>query len=406
MADSCKPLLDIDIQSEITPEDEAKLADTVSEAEKEALSKGDSHKASSDQAGDTQVEREEIGGPLGRRDTAPGPKQEAPPPTSRYATLATPAVRHLTKELGVDIADVKGSGKDGRVLKEDIQRHHTTSKETSSAPISDSHQRHQLSTISVPQQQQSASPSHAVQPPSSQNNRTPTPLTPLQTAMYKTMTRSLSIPHFLYTTPINLTPLSTLRAKLNLHRADRAQKLSPLPFVLKAVSQALHHHPLLNASLDTTTDAQKHTLVYNSSHDFGIAVDTPNGLVVPVLRGVQNLSVGEIAAGIKSISALAREGKLSAQDMQGATFTISNVGSIGGGVVAPVIVGPQVAILGVGRGRIVPAFDDEGRVVRREEAVFSWSADHRVVDGGECARAAERVRGLLEEVEGWVVDMR
>lgn len=142
----------------------------------------------------------------------------------------------------------------------------------------------------------------------------------------------------------------------------------------------------------------------------GIAMDTPSGLLVPVVHNVQLLSIKEISTKIKELSVKAREGRLKREEMEGATFTISNIGSIGGGVVAPVIVAPQVAILGIGRARVVPVFEtgDDGveRVVKSEESVFSWSADHRVVDGAECARAAERLKGYLEKFEAWTAELR
>jgi 2-oxoisovalerate dehydrogenase E2 component (dihydrolipoyl transacylase) len=121
---------------------------------------------------------------------------------------------------------------------------------------------------------------------------------------------------------------------------------------------------------------------------------------------VQDLSIAQIAQQLRVLSEKARTGKLAPGDFSGASFTISNIGSVGGGVVAPIISEPQVAILGVGRSRVVPAFDENDELVKREELVLSWSADHRVVDGAECARCAEHVRGLLEEPMGMLVEMR
>ncbi|TKA68982.1 hypothetical protein B0A49_05153 [Cryomyces minteri] len=369
-----KPLVDIDIQGEISPKDEALLGSSSNakvDQQPEAPSAVEKAEEVSQQSALVENKTDE---PLGRTDTEPLELERAPP--SKHATLATPAVRHLTKELKVNIADVTGTGKDGRVLKEDVQKfasHDSLSKQ-SATPAAQAHDR-------------------------------VVPLTPIQQQMFKTMTRSLNIPHFLYTTPVDLTSLTALRRKLNTS-LDQSQKLTPLPFILKAVSLALTSHRLLNTHLDTATNPQKPQLTYHASHDIGVAVDTPSGLLVPVIRNVQDLSVHSIALELARLSGLARAGKLSAADMAGATFTVSNVGSIGGGVVAPVITSPQVAILGVGRSRVVPAFGEAGELVRREEAVFSWSADHRVVDGAECARAAETVRGFLEGVEGMLVRLR
>ncbi|EMD01061.1 hypothetical protein BAUCODRAFT_194318 [Baudoinia panamericana UAMH 10762] len=323
----------------------------------------------------------DIEGEISAEDEAESPKKRR---SGRdMGTLATPAVRHLTKELKVDIADVQGTGKDGRVMKEDVHRH-----------VSQNRSEQQ------PQQ-------HTSQPAptaTTKHDRT-VPLTPVQTTMFRTMTRSLSIPHFLYTTTANITSLTTLRKRLNSGQPPEA-KLTHLPFIVKAVSLAFQHHPLLNTHLDTASDANKSTLTHKAAHNFGIAIDTPSGLLVPVLRDVQLLSIREISHALSDISSRARANKLSPADFKDASFTISNIGNIGGGVVAPVISAPQVGILGVGRSKVVPAFDEDGGLVKKEELVLSWSADHRVVDGAECARCAERVVGFLEDVGGMVVDMR
>jgi 2-oxoisovalerate dehydrogenase E2 component (dihydrolipoyl transacylase) len=193
-----------------------------------------------------------------------------------------------------------------------------------------------------------------------------------------------------------MSAISALRKKLSAAATASEPKITHLAFIIKAVSIAFSQHAILNAALEIS-DPKKPVLRYHGSHNFGIAVDTPAGLVVPVLRNVQNMSIAEIASGMRNLSDSARKNKLAPADFVGATFTLSNIGSVGGGVVAPVISEPQVAILGVGRSKVVPAFDEQGQLVRREELVFSWSADHRVVDGAECARCAERVKDLLEE---------
>ncbi|KAK5708998.1 hypothetical protein LTR17_020178 [Elasticomyces elasticus] len=303
-----------------------------------------------------------------------------------HSSLATPAVRHLTKELKVSITDVQGTGKDGRVLKEDVHRH----------------VQQQPSTTSQPQPQPPAPP-----PRSSPQQDKTVPLTPIQTQMFRTMTRSLSIPHFLYTTTVDITSLTSLRKTLNTSSAASGeQKLTQLPFILKAVSLAFQHHPLLNTSLETREDGSEPELTYRAAHNFGVAIDTPSGLVVPVIRDIESLTILEIASQLQLFSTKARSSSLSPSDFAGATFTVSNVGNIGGGVVAPVISSPQVAILGIGRSRVVPAFGPDGSIVKKEELVFSWSADHRVVDGAECARAAEGVRGMLEEPGKMLTGMR
>jgi len=293
----------------------------------------------------------------------------------------------LTKELNLNIEDIPGTGKDGRVLKEDVQKYASTKSD------------------SVP-----AAPSPAPVEPLREDRTIP--LTGVQNQMFKAMTRSLQIPHFLYTDSIDFTELNRVRRALN-HSSSPSNpqhhhqpKLSALAFILKSVSLSLTAFPSLNAHLDTESDPQKPKLTHKAVHNIGVAVDTPQGLLVPVIRNVQSHSILSLADELQRLSALARANKLSTSDLSGGTFTVSNIGSLGGGVVAPVIVSPQVAILGVGRSKAVPAFDEKGQVIRKEEAMFSWSADHRVVDGAMMARFAESVKGYLEQVENMMVRLR
>lgn len=313
--------------------------------------------------------------------TEPSKPQRQP---AKHASLATPAVRGMLKGLRLNIEDIEGTGKEGRVLKEDVQRHAQAAKETSrSTPTS------ATSAAASPQQVE---------------DRVHT-LTPVQSGMFKQMTKSLSIPHFLFTDSIDFSSLTQLRKKYNVNR-EKSERITPLPIIIKAVSLALQQFPLLNAHLDTTTTPARPQLLVKSGHNIGVAVDSPNGLLVPVIKNVQNHSIGSLAQEITRLADLARAGKLTSADLSGATFTLSNIGSIGGSAVAPVIVTPQVGILGIGRAKTVPAFDENGGLVKREECVFSWSADHRVIDGAYVARAAEEVRKSIEGVESMLVRLR
>lgn len=357
--------MDIDIQGEISPEDEAltKTGDDATKQDKPSPAEPQQN------YGQSAASTVETSSPTGRQGGGTN------------SSLATPAVRHLSKELDVDIGDVLGSGKDGRVLKEDVQRFATSRRDTASS-----------------------SPGTSPLVLGEDKN---VPLVGIRNQMFKTMTRSLSIPHFLYADNVDLKSLNAVRRRLNAFAEtdSSSPKLSSLPFILKAVSLALDSFPALNAHLDTS-DPTKPILTHKAAHNIGIAIDTPQGLVVPVVSAVQSHSISSLALEITRLANLARTNKLAAADLQGATFTVSNIGSIGGTVVAPVIVGPQVAILGVGRARAVPAFDADGELVRREDSVFSWSADHRVVDGAMVARAAELVRLYLEDVERMAVTLR
>lgn len=388
MAITGKPLVDIDIQSEISEADAEKLGDPGEGGEREP----ETQKARVDGvAREYEVQADECGreGVVEQRYRTESDPQQSQDRSRKgkedKRTLATPAVRHLTKEMNVDILDIQGTGRDGRVMKEDVHRH-----------VRQREQQHTSSGTTPPP----SGPS----PGSSREDRKMT-LTPVQNQMFKVMTRSLQIPHFLYTCSADMSAITTLRTRVNATAASPEQKLTHLAFILKAVSIALQYHPLINAALDTN-DPKKPELTYKGTHNFGVAIDTPSGLLVPVVKSIQDLSITEIALKLRELSSKARENKLSPVDFSGATFTVSNIGSVGGGVVAPVISDPQVAILGVGRSKLVPAFNTSGDLVKKEELVMSWSADHRVVDGAECARCAERVKELLEQPEKMMVRMR
>jgi 2-oxoisovalerate dehydrogenase E2 component (dihydrolipoyl transacylase) len=380
-----KPLVDIDIQSEISAADEALL-----------------NGASQDTAQPSGVQ--EQGLEVARNDTkasigdSPLPEQASPLPPNptkedskplrelgKHASLATPAVRHMVKEHNLKIEDIEGTGKEGRVLKEDVVRHAEAAKQTTSTPSTSA-----TSAPSVSQQQM--------------EDRIQT-LTPVQSGMFKTMTKSLSIPHFLYTDAVNFSSLTSMRKKYNAGR-EKSDRITPLPIIIKAVSIALEKFPLLNSHLDTTSNPAKPQIILKGSHNIGVAVDSPSGLLVPVIKNVQDHSIASISQEITRLATLARNGKLASSDLTGATFTVSNIGSIGGTAVAPVIVTPQVGIVGIGKARVIPAFDENGELVKKEECVFSWSADHRVVDGAYVARAAEEVRKCVEGVEAMLMRMR
>ncbi|KAH8885885.1 hypothetical protein GQ53DRAFT_876784 [Thozetella sp. PMI_491] len=303
--------------------------------------------------------------------------------------LVSPAVRHLLKENNIDLANIEGTGKDGRVLKEDAIRY--------------------IQAQALPTDPGISIPDSGLEGQDGQDHRTA--LSPIQDQMFQTMTRSLTIPHFLYTHSVDFTSVEGLRARLASdrsitsflqHGSDATPKLTPLPFMMKALSQALSAFPTLNSVLDTEGDSGKPQLILKSAHNIGLAVDTPRGLLVPVIRNVQNHSVLSLAAEISRVCALAKAGKLAPQDMKGYTIVVSNIGSIGGHVVAPVILSPTTVIVAVGKIEPVPVFqqDESGneRIVKRHRGVLSWSADHRVHDGATVARCAQHVGSWLENI--------
>lgn len=298
--------------------------------------------------------------------------------------LATPAVRSLLKEHNIDISKLNGSGTDGRILTEDVQAYLENRKES---PLSSSAAR------STPAMK-------------SEQAETVHHLSPTQNHMFRTMTASLAIPHLLYSDEVNVTRVSGLRKRLNQSQETQDTKLTLLAFTLKAVSVSLKQYPLLNARLDTADNPSKPHLIYRRNHNIGVAMDTPAGLLVPVVKNVDILSIMDIAHEIRRLSELGNAKKLSPAQLSGGTITISNIGSIGGTVVAPIIVEGQVAILGVGKSRAVPVFGHNDSVERAEIANFSWSADHRIIDGATMARMGSMVKKLIEDPEKLMVLMR
>lgn len=395
MAKVGKPFVDIDIQGDPKEEDLAKL--TTPEPEAVAPTPTAMEKSLPDIPDAPQEVVVEDKKPVPTPVTQPT-EQPLPQQTGKHASLATPATRHLSKELNVEICQVPGTGKDGRVTKEDIYKFVERQK----------------AAAQQPQPSSTPAPTFSTPPTSTQQTETRTPLTKTQEMMFKTMTRSLNIPHFLYADEIDFTQLVELRRRLNSVLAKSpgsaqhggVAKLSYLPFLVKAVSMTLHNYPILNARVDFDTATNKPHLTYRSQHNIGVAMDTPAGLLVPVIKDVANLNILSIAAELTRLQALAQAGKLGPSDMTGGTITVSNIGNIGGTYLSPVVVEKEVAILGVGRMREVPAFDDVGNVVRKSVCNFSWSADHRVVDGATLARAAEGVRALVEEPDVMVMHLR
>ncbi|PSR90473.1 2-oxoacid dehydrogenase acyltransferase [Coniella lustricola] len=418
MARVGKPFVDIDILGHVSQEDLQKLTPIPSPTQTPA------HESTADSASEaapvdprrpvTEAPQKPVvlGSATDGAVETPGPVSASPKPKGRHAALATPAVRHLCKELKIDILEIDGTGRDGRVLKEDIQKFIKAKGNGAAA-----------------QPTQSGASADAARPPPPSSTgaqlETRQPLTKMQEGMFKSMTRSLSIPHFLYADEVDFADLSTLRSRLNkvlatppsspvqsVRNTEGVSKLSFLPFIVKAVSIALQQYPILNARVDVSSDpAGKPQLVYRTQHNIGVAMDTPSGLLVPVVKDVGAHSILTIAAELARLQGLAVAGKLGPQDLSGGTITVSNIGSIGGTYCSPVIVEGQLAILGIGRVRELPDVtqqsDGEWKIKgMRKVCNFSWSADHRVVDGATMARAAGVVRALIEEPDVMIMNLR
>lgn len=406
MAKVGKPLLDIDIQSEVSEKD---LAELTGSPVKEEVPEKDpvqavekSNTISSEQppiqSNSESSQDSSLGNLKAQGASSPSENTTATSykPKSKHAALATPAVRHLTKELKVNLTDIQGTGREGRVMKEDVHefaRQRASGNSPAKQVPSSSVTNNNASASSTPKQIEMV-----------------VPLTNTEFLMFKSMTKALSKPHFLYADEIDFSKLAELRSRLNkgLKKSpvEEVSKLSFLPFIVKAMSLALDRYPTLNARVDSEAGSGKPVMIHRSHHNIGVAMDTPSGLLVPVIKNVFSLNILGIAAELTRLQTLAASGKLSAQDLTGGTITLSNIGNIGGTYVSPIIVEKEVAILGVGRMRTIPAFGEDGQVIPKQVCNFSWSADHRVIDGATMARAAEVVKGYVEDPDSMVMRLR
>ncbi len=294
-------------------------------------------------------------------------KEEKP----RRKALATPVARAMAKELGIDINKVQGSGPSGRVTKADIEKH-KPAKKTSSTPFSTDEA----------------------------DDVTYQPLTQIRKTIAKNMIQSKhKAAHMSVFEEVEISDLMKVREKYKHKYAERGVKLTYLSFVVKAVVNALKQHRQLNSQMDMDNDR----MIINNRYNIAIAVDAPDGLVVPVIRDADRLSIFEIAERIGEISEKARKRELTLEDMKGGTFTITNFGSIGGIFATPVINYPQAGILGVGRIMKTPVVKNDELAVGNVMAL-SLSVDHRIVDGGEVTRFITKIMEYLADPMALVME--
>jgi len=286
---------------------------------------------------------------------------------------AGPAVRRLARELGVDLGRIRGSGPAGRIVREDVitavrQAGGQGTATRSRATDSGSTERDDWGSIRREQ------------------------LSRMRKTIATNMVRSVStIPHLTNFDDADVTELEHLRKASTQEYAKSNVKLTALGFVIKAVSLSLRQHPAVNASIDM----EKGELVYKDYVNIGLAVDTPRGLVVPVLRNCDTLTIPQIAQAVTDTAEKAKNAQYSIEDLRGGTFTISNLGAIGGTYSTPIINWPEVAILLVGRSRKMPVVRDD-RIEARLMMPLSLSYDHRVIDGAAAARFLKEIIGYLE----------
>jgi len=323
------------------------------------------------------------------------------PKIRNVKVLATPAVRRIAMEYGVSLADIEGSGKEGRVLKEDILAH-VASKSPVPPPAHTPPVQPTRTPAATPAKPVVAAPPPVRPAPVFLGQDKTEPASFMVKAMTKSMSEALKIPHFGYKDEVDMSQLVELRKNLKDACLARGIKLSYMPFIIKACSMALMHFPILNSSLNT----QAETITYKASHNIGLAMDTPMGLLVPNIKGVQQLSVFDIAVELSRLHTLGLAGKLSTQDLSGGTFSLSNIGSIGGTYAKPVILPPEVAIGALGKIYTVPKYTASGDLRPAQVMNVSWSADHRCIDGATMARFSNMWKDYLESPASMLLDMK
>ena len=290
---------------------------------------------------------------------------------SDAAVAASPSVRKLARELGINLGKIRGSEAGGRIVLGDVRAYIQRLMKAAARP--------------APVAAAAAAPAKPVAPSidfSQWGPVTKSPVTPLRKVIARRMSESWNaVARVTQFDDIDFTRLGELRKQFAPAYEAKGVKLTLTPFVLKAVAETLKKHPIFNSSLDEAANE----IVLKSYIHLGIAVDTDQGLMVPVIRNVDQKSLLELAKELESLAARARDRKITADEMKGGTFTISNQGAIGGGHFTPIVNLPEVAILGLGRGALKPVVR-EGKVEVRLMTPMALSYDHRVIDGGSAAR--------------------
>ena len=310
---------------------------------------------------------------------------ESPPQASAAAgTYAGPAVRKLAREFGVPLQEVSGSGPRGRILKEDLQQYVKQALDGKSVGSA-------VAGAGIPQVPEIDFAKFG--------DVEVTERSKLDKLTAANMHRSwLNVPHVTQFDEADITALEEFRKGLKSEADQRGTRLTPMPFILKACAVALREHPKFASSLAGNGEQ----LVFKRYTHIGMAVDTPAGLVVPVIRDVDRKSIWELAAEVLELADKARERKLAPADMQGGCFTVSSLGNIGGNGFTPIVNTPEVGILGVSRAATRPVWDGQA-FVPRTLLPLALSYDHRVINGGDGGRFLSQLVALLGDIRQLVM---
>ncbi|MCA1053350.1 2-oxo acid dehydrogenase subunit E2 [Rossellomorea aquimaris] len=312
--------------------------------------------------------------------------EQAVDPNKRV--IAMPSVRKYARENGVEIRQVSGSGKNGRVLKEDIDAFLSGGTAKAEAPAAEGKTEEQAP---AKEETKAAAPKL----PEGEFPETREKMSGMRKAIAKAMVNSKhTAPHVTLMDEVDVTKLWAHRKKFKEVAAEKGIKLTFLPYIVKALTSALREYPALNTSIDDATSE----IVQKHYYNIGIAADTDKGLLVPVVKNADRKSMFSISNEINELAGKARDGKLSGDEMKGASCTITNIGSAGGQWFTPVINHPEVAILGVGRIAEKPVVKN-GEIVAAPVLALSLSFDHRMIDGATAQHALNHMKRLLNDPE-------
>ncbi len=331
--------------------------------------------------------------PTAARPAPPAPPAAAPSKPSGGpgpgGALASPHVRRLAAERGIDLGTVHGSGPGGRIVEADLLAPPAAAgaavPETRGAPPSP------------------ARPAGGVSGPTAAGVAERIPIRGLRRVISEHMSESVHrAAHFTYVEEIDVSELVRLREKMAKHIEKEGVRLSYLPFIVKAVVAGLRAHPKLNATMDDAANE----LVVRSDHNIGIATATPDGLIVPVIHHAGSKSLKELAKEIQELAERGRAGKLDRASLTGGTFTITSLGALGGVLATPILNYPEVAILGVHKIQRRPVYRPDGSVGPADLMNLSVSLDHRIIDGYEGAQFLASVKAYLEDLHQLFVELK
>lgn len=319
--------------------------------------------------------------------SSPSEAKEGAATASSKEVLATPSVRKFAREQGVNIAEVTGTGKNGKVTKEDVEAYKNGGAQATSAPAASA------------AEETTAAASAPVVNARAEEERVP--FKGIRKAISNAMVKSAyTAPHVTIMDEVDVTELVAFRTRMKPIAEKKGTKVTYLPFIVKALIAATREFPVMNAMIDEQTNE----IVYKKYYNIGIATDTDNGLIVPVIHDADRKSIWMIADSIRDLAARGRDGKLSANEMKGSTISITNIGSAGGMFFTPIINFPEVAILGTGRIS-EKAVVKNGEIVAAPVMALSLSFDHRIIDGATAQNFMNYIKSLLANPELLVMEV-